>query len=174
MSLFSKFKPYPWKSVLLRYIIAAALVFADVGVKLLVEARQTAIDGITLIPRVVGLSYVRNTGAAFGMLDDNTLVVSVISCIIILAGIFLIAVYTPFNKGESFILAVIIAGGIGNQIDRIARGYVTDYLKFLFFKFPVFNLADIFVTCGCITLAVFVIISMSRSRKQPETKPDEC
>ena len=61
---------------------------------------------------------------------------------------------------------MIISGGIGNLIDRIARGYVTDYIKVLFIDFPVFNFADILVTCGSFLLIIYLIRDIYNDRKK--------
>lgn len=110
-----------------------------------------------LFPALLDLTYVENTGAAFGILSGHPLLLAEIS-IIILAGI---TVYTlkKERKHPVFMTAValVVSGAIGNLIDRVFRGYVVDFLEFSFFDFPVFNIADCFVVVGVCLLALQVL-----------------
>lgn len=112
-------------------------------------------EQVTAIPHVIDLTLVFNKGAAFGMMNGST-VYFLISALVITVAVVL---YLAFTKQHSIIevvtLALIIGGAIGNAIDRMMfNGSVTDFIEFGFIDFPVFNVADIGVTCGC---ALFVI-----------------
>ena len=100
---------------------------------------------------------VHNTGAAWGLFGDSTAALGVMSLLVCLAiiGYFLYHAKRA-NTGEIFGLALVLAGGLGNGIDRFTLGYVVDFIDFTFIQFPVFNIADIGVTCGF----VIVVISM--------------
>ena len=100
---------------------------------------------IVLIPKILNLTYVENTGAAFGIGSSSTAMFIIVNAIII----GLIIYFIHSKKGEIskiifFALHLILAGGIGNLIDRIFKGFVVDYIDINhIFKFQVFNLADI-------------------------------
>lgn len=103
----------------------------------------------TLIPGVLDLAHVENTGAAFSIGEGSTwffvgcaMVAFVVACTIVWRNDL------PFPL--VFSLGCVAGGGVGNMIDRIATGSVTDFLATTFINFPVFNVADIFVTCGVV------------------------
>lgn len=112
-----------------------------------------------LLPSLLELTYVENTGAAFGILSGNVGLLAVISVLILTA----LLVYTVRHERKSglFMLAValIVSGAIGNLIDRLFRGYVVDFLNFLFVSFPVFNLADCFVVVGVVLLGIQILFA---------------
>lgn len=119
---------------------------------------------------ILGLFHftlVHNTGAAFGIFGNATVVLGVISIvvsIVLLAMPFINAKMHNDKKTEFLfstfqliLIAIIAAGGIGNAIDRLATGYVVDFICFDFIDFPVFNIADIGVTCGIIIIATILL-----------------
>lgn len=120
-------------------------------------------DGIIAGPfaGLIDIRLVHNTGGAWGIFAGNTMalgVFSVIVCIVI-AGFFL-ATAKQSTMVQTVSFALIVAGGIGNAIDRFAQGYVVDFLEFSFFDFPVFNVADIGVTCGFALLVISMLIAV--------------
>lgn len=144
----------------MRKIATAALVVsltaADQLLKLWV--RKGLSDGRTLVwDGVFALRFVRNTGAAFSMFSAHTALLSV------LTGMFLLAGFVALFSGKirdallrvSFLM--ILAGGLGNWIDRVRLGFVTDYIEPLFMEFAVFNFADILITVGAGLLIVWLI-----------------
>lgn len=119
------------------------------------------------------LTLVHNTGAAFGIFGDSTIILAILSLVI---AVFLLAM--PFvniylynlgtnrfqaNFMQLFCVAIVAAGGIGNAIDRFISGYVVDFICFDFIDFPVFNIADIGVTCGIILLLIIMIFKGMRN-----------
>ena len=115
-------------------------------------------DGIPLWKGVFELTYVENRGAAFGMLQNQQwLFVAVTLVMLALVGILLFgskAYRHPLSVGAG---VLIIAGGIGNLIDRTVSGYVVDFLYFRLIDFPIFNFADICVTGGAIAGIVYLL-----------------
>ena len=109
---------------------------------------------------------VHNTGGAWGVFDSSTLLLAVVSAVVcvLLLGYFL--VQSPkANAGEVLGLALIFAGGLGNGIDRFVFGYVVDFIEFTFVAFPVFNIADMGITCGFPILIISMLMSLARDRK---------
>ena len=117
-------------------------------------------------PGVFGFTYVENTGAAFGVLGKSTLVLTVVSA---LAMVVLCFVLVKFRKELSKFgrvgLALIIAGGLGNLIDRVFLGYVVDFINLEFMHFAVFNVADICATVGTICLLIAIIFGERKKGK---------
>ena len=153
-------------SVIISLVSIAVLSAVDQIIKFFAERDLAPISEKVVIKGFLGWEYVQNTGAAFGSFSNNTAVLSVITGIIILIGIIAIIAKKITNKFLLTVAVMIISGGIGNLIDRIARGYVTDYIKVLFIDFPVFNFADILVTCGSFLLIIYLILDIYKDRKK--------
>lgn len=139
------------------FLAAAALVAVDQIIKVLTRALIPLGERITLIPGVVGLTYVQNTGAAFSSFTGGARLLSLLSlAMTVLLGVAIAKNWLkhPFAQWS---MAVIMAGAFGNFIDRAFLGYVTDMVDTLFMTFAVYNFADICVVLGVIALAVYVI-----------------
>ncbi len=116
-------------------------------------------EPITIIPNVFKLLYHENTGAVWGILSNQTGLLIVFSSIIMIAMVFFYF-KIPDNKRYNFlriVLVFITAGAIGNLIDRIFRKYVVDFLYFELIDFPIFNVADCYVTVASIALIILFI-----------------
>ena len=108
---------------------------------------------------LVDFRLVHNTGAAWGIFAGNTMALGVFSLAVVavLVGYFAFNVKS-INLVQTIGIALIAAGGIGNVIDRFAQGYVTDFIAMTFIDFPVFNVADIGVTCGVFILFIGLLL----------------
>lgn len=145
----------------------AVLTAADQIIKYFVLLYLKPVGSVSVINDFLEWNYVENTGAAFGSFSGSTTLLSVITAVIILASIAAILLKKIKNKYLLVTATIIIAGGLGNLIDRIFRGYVIDFIKVLFIDFPVFNFADILVTCGSFMLIAYLIIDIyNDSRKK--------
>ena len=114
---------------------------------------------IDLIKGVLEFYYIQNRGAAFGIFQDGTLILSIISAVTMIVLIFL---YRRVPDDRKFlplriILIFICAGAAGNLYDRITLRYVRDFIYFSLIDFPVFNVADIYVTCSVFLLAYLIL-----------------
>ena len=136
--------------------ITAALVSLDQLTKWLAVITLKNAVGIEWIPRVLGLSYVENTGAAFGILQGQRYFFLIITGLV-MAALLALLLFGKFRKYWLFNISatLIVAGGVGNFIDRLIHGYVVDFIEVLFFNFPVFNVADCYVVVGSVLLLVF-------------------
>ena len=146
-------------------VVAALLVVLDQVVKFLVRTTMVLGDSMVLIPDVLGITYVQNTGAAFSSFPNATMVLAGISLLVsllLILAILLRWVRHPFGR---FTLMLLLAGAVGNLIDRAVMGYVTDMDQVLFVKFAVFNLADVFVVTGAILLVLYVIFGWDRCER---------
>lgn len=124
-----------------------------------------------LIPGFFSLQHVRNNGAAMGILQGHRWVFMVFTAVIIIAAVAFLCSGKVKNAWGILSLAMIIGGGIGNMIDRIFRdGGVVDFFAFNFwgFEFWIFNVADIFVTCGTVILALYILFSSDLDPKKTE------
>ena len=127
-------------------------------------------DSITVIPNVIDFVYVKNTGAAFSFLSDKTygiVILSIISVLFCIGVIFFMIKKKPQSKLLTISLALMLSGALGNVIDRIARGYVVDFIEATFINFPVFNVADIAITCGAILIIIYVLF-FEKSKEEQE------
>lgn len=116
-------------------------------------------ESLVLIPNVLELTYVRNFGAAFGILQGKQWLFFVIAAVVCTGLLYLIAKMPAGKKYLPLHLAFlfVIAGAVGNLIDRAVHTYVTDFIYFVPINFPVFNVADIYITCACGVL-IFLIL----------------
>ena len=113
---------------------------------------------VPFLPGIINLTYVQNPGAAFSSFEGMQWLFALI--FVAFTGFVLYEYFKkamPFSKFERWCVAAIYGGGLGNMIDRVRFGYVVDMIETEFIKFPVFNVADCVITCGCIALMVSLI-----------------
>ena len=140
------------------FLVSAGVAVLDQITKYLTVRFIPLYEHIEVLPGVVGLTYVRNTGAAFSSFEGMQWLFALI--FLIFTGALLWEYFKrrmPFTRFERFCIAAIYGGGLGNMIDRLRLGYVVDMIETLFVDFPVFNGADCFITCGCIALLAHLI-----------------
>lgn len=147
-------------------LLIAVLTGVDQLIKYFAVSALQGIPYITVIKNIVRFKYVENTGAAFSLFSQNTTALSIVTGIVILAGIIIIALGKIKSKYILTCAVMIISGGLGNLIDRILRGYVVDYIDLLFVKFAVFNFADCLVTVGAFMIIIYLFVSMFNDRKK--------
>lgn len=142
-------------------IIAAVLIVADYITKLWAERVLTKISSIPLIENVFHLTYVENRGIAFGMFSGGRVVFIAVS-IIVMAVLLIIVFKTPKDTRTVWLkggASLVIAGAIGNLIERLVKGYVVDFFDFRLINFPVFNVADIAVCVGVVMLLIHFLFA---------------
>ena len=155
--------------MLISIVIILAAVLADQATKLLVINFLDREEPLEIIPNVFRFTYVENRGAAFGMLDDKRWVFMIISTIAIIGLLIYLLKFSGNNKLLNIGLSLVIGGGIGNMIDRVAYGYVVDFLDFC--AVPkvwmwVFNVADSCVCIGAGLIALYLIIDIVKEAKK--------
>lgn len=125
-------------------------------------------ENIPVIPEVLSFRFVANIGAAFSMGEGMGDMFAIFAVVVVVA----IAVYLcrapHVSRTETFGLALVAGGAIGNAIDRVLLGYVVDFIATDFISFPVFNVADIGITCG-VALAFFGFMFLSPASKVDAT-----
>ena len=140
-------------------VFIAAVVAADQFAKYLTVANIPLFSDVPFIPGLLQLTYVQNTGAAFSSFQGQQWLFAVM--FVIFTGVILWEFFKkpmPFTKLERWCIAAVYAGGLGNMIDRVRLGYVVDMIETTFMEFPVFNVADCFITCGCILLMAHLFL----------------
>ena len=137
--------------------LALALLALDQWVKHWITVNLPLGEGMPFLPGFMELRTVHNYGAAWSSFSGmRWVLVAVTSCIVLAVAFALVRriVRHPFGVAACFL---IISGGLGNIIDRVRQGYVVDMFNFLFMDYPVFNVADICVVCGCIMGAIYYL-----------------
>ena len=159
-----------WEYIIYSSVIALGILL-DQLTKWLAVAFLKPIETFPIIEGVIHLTYVENRGAAFGMLADKRYIFMIISTVMII-GISLV-LYSGAYKSNSLYqisFAMIASGGIGNMIDRIALGYVVDFIDFRLINFAVFNGADSFVCVGAGLLMLAMILDIRKESKEKKAK----
>ena len=153
-------------------ILAVLLVLADQAVKFAVRASIELGRSVPFLPGIMDLTYVQNTGAAFSILEAHTWLLTLTSLAVVLVMCRLIVKGFFQNALGRWAAALVLAGGVGNLIDRAVFGFVTDMFRTTFIDFPVFNVADCCITVGVPLLFLYVLLYVGREEKK-EDKADE-
>ena len=155
------------------YILAILLcIAADQAVKYYVVTHLALYESAPLLPGIVELLHIQNTGGGFSILSGHTWALTVLTAAL-MAGIGYVMVKKLFpHPLAMWKLAAILGGGLGNLIDRVRLGYVVDMFNFQFMSYPVFNVADILVVCGTIGFAAYYLFLHDREKPE-ETKESE-
>lgn len=149
------------------YFITCIVLLLDQIVKIIVNNCMTLYDEIKIIPNFFSIYYVKNTGAAFSILENNTAFLIFLTVIFILIIHKYIKNETNITKLSSISFGLILGGMFGNLIDRIIHAGVIDYLSFEFFSygFPIFNIADIGITLGVSIMLIEMLLEKKRVLK---------
>ena len=136
-----------------------ALIFADQFTKYIAVLHLKDQPAIPIVPDVLELSYLENRGAAFGMLQNQKIFFVFVAAIIVSVIAYVIFKMPKKKKYNALhvLLVLIAAGALGNMIDRLRLKYVVDFISFVLIHFPIFNVADIYVTTATIVL-VFLLL----------------
>ena len=147
--------------IILYAIIAVALITFDQISKNWAIHALAMQEPIVVFPEVFEFRYTENRGVAFSMLQDQRWVFIPVS-LLMTAVLVAMLIRSPMRRNKLFSLAttMVIAGAIGNLIDRIFLGYVVDFLYFRLIDFPIFNVADCFVVVGAGLLFVYCLFGM--------------
>ena len=149
-------------------ILFVVLVLVDQLTKYIAKIKLEGKDAIVLIEDILEFRYLEggNTGAAFGILEGKTTALGILSLVVF--GFLCVAYYKLEKKGESkwFLFSIVLmgAGAIGNCIDRLSYSYVIDFIYFRMIDFPIFNVADCYVTISAVML--FLLVACSKEGEQ--------
>ena len=151
-------------------VLIAGVVALDRATKLYIRARVSPVDVYPVIPRFFNIVHTENPGAAFGMFSDSPtewrgiLLVGISMAVMAILGVMLWRMAAAQSQVTSTGLALVFGGALGNLVDRLFRGTVTDFVQLFFgsYEFPSFNVADSAITIG----AGLLVIDLWRSRKK--------
>ena len=166
----------PQYSPVVRFVfpafIVAVILFLDHVTKVATLENLAGSPTLVLIPGILGLQYVENTGMAFGMFANATELLIAFRII----GMVVIALFIVFFDIQHLLgfisFAMVLGGGIGNIIDGFRYGFVVDMIKTLFVDFPVFNFADCFITVGEFVLIGYLLWDIFRDFKKGRSETD--
>ena len=153
-------------------ILTVALVGLDQLVKYLVLQNIAPGAHVPFIPYLLELTYVENTGAAFSLFEEHTWILALISLamsLVLAAALWKNFFRHPLGKVT---LSLLLAGAVGNLIDRVFRGFVVDMFNVLFMNFAVFNVADICVVVGGIAAVIYYMFLMDKLEPREENHDD--
>ncbi len=139
-------------------LLAAVLLASDVLSKCWAVEVLAPLGEMPLIDGLIGLRYARNFGAAFSSFSGATLMLSAVSLIVCTGAAWYLMKNIGMHPLAGVSLTMIFAGGIGNLIDRVTRGYVVDFFEFQFIEFAIFNVADVFITVGAGLLFIALML----------------
>ena len=137
--------------------VIAILIVLDQLVKSYVVQNIALGEVKTWIPNLVSLTYLQNRGAAFSMLQDQQLLFAVITLVVVVGAIWYLHKHMEDSFWMVLGLTLIIAGGLGNFIDRISQGFVVDMFHLDFINFAIFNVADSYLTVGVLVLLLAML-----------------
>ena len=145
---------------------ALVLIVLDQLIKIIVDANMMVSQSIPVIQDVLHFTYVQNEGAAFGIFQGQRWILVGVTSVVILGGIYLLAAKKLKSNFLIWSVALVIAGGVGNLIDRIFRHFVIDYIEVRLINFAVFNFADCCVVIGTIMIVCYLLFSELWEKKK--------
>ena len=152
-------------------VLFAALLGADQLIKLWTVEHLALGESAAFLPGIVRLTRVHNYGAAWSSFSGQTTALAVVTVLLMAAVAYLLVRRIVRHPLGVIAGVMILAGGVGNLIDRLFRGYVVDMFDLEFMDYPIFNLADIFVVAGVILGAVYYLWFYDKYDK-PKKEPD--
>ncbi len=153
-------------------IVAVLLVGLDQVTKYLALMQLKPVGSVTFVEGFMDFTFVENRGVAFGMFSGQKWFILLLTGIIVAVMIYYF-VRLPHSRQYQWVrgaIVLVLAGAVGNMIDRIFRGYVVDFFEFTFFDWPVFNVADIYVVVGVILLAILILFVI---KEEPKEKKED-
>lgn len=153
------------------YIIAAILIVVLDQISKVLSTRYFELGEVkTIIPEIMSFTYVKNEGAAFGILQGARVFFLIMTIAVFFGVLYYIIKTHPHSRLEKWALAFMAGGAAGNFIDRLCFGYVRDFILVDFIEFPVFNVADCFV---CIGAGLYILYAFSDIFKKKEEKESD-
>ena len=149
-------------------IFSALMIVLDQVIKFWVRANIPLGESVPFLPHIMNLTYVQNTGAAFSILAEHTWALTLFSAVIVAVIAVLVARGVLAGRLGRFSAALIMAGGVGNLIDRLFLKYVTDMFQTTFMNFAVFNWADCCVTVGAVLLFIYLLFFYGKDQKKED------
>lgn len=140
-------------------ILTVILVWFDQFTKKLAVSKLMGKPAFPIIKGVLEFDYLENRGVAFGMLQGQRIMILIVG-VVFIVGLLIFMLKMPEGRKYTIlhvILSFVIAGGVGNIIDRVSLEYVIDFISFVLIHFPIFNVADCYVVCGVIAMCIMIL-----------------
>jgi len=159
-------------SYILAFLAVVGIVGIDQYTKYIISTTMELGVSKDFVKGLIDITFIENSGSAWGMLSGHTWILLALTLVIMLVCITLLLRHGSENKLLFWAIVLVLAGGVGNMIDRIFRnGKVVDFLHFEFYKsFPVFNIADCAIVLGAFMLIVYFLIDMYNDYKLKRDK----
>lgn len=151
------------------YILAVLMVGLDQWTKILTVDNIALYETIEFIPGVLSWTYIQNDGAAWSILEGKMWFFYIVTSVVLVVLVYNMQKYGKGDRLFSWALTFILAGTIGNFIDRLRLQYVVDMVKLEFINFPIFNLADSLLSVGVVLLVIYVFADERKEKKKKQT-----
>ena len=148
----------------LYYILALLIIGVDQLTKYMTVANIDLYEVVNVIPNVLSWIYLRNTGAAWSILEGQMWFFYIVTLVVVVVVVYYLQKYGRQSGLLALSLSFILAGSIGNVIDRLRFGYVVDMIRLEFIDFPIFNVADMALSVGVALMILYVFLD-EKSKK---------
>lgn len=152
--------------MIMYYVIAAVMVGFDQWTKIVTVANIPLYDTVEFVPGVLSFTYIQNDGAAWSILEGQMGFFYLITSIVLVVLVYHMQKYGHESRLLSWALTFVLAGTIGNFIDRLRLQYVVDMLQLEFIEFPIFNVADSLLSVGMVLLILYVFMDERAQKKK--------
>lgn len=149
----------------LYYILALLIIGIDQITKYLTVMSIDLYEVVEVIPNILSWMYLRNTGAAWSILEGQMWFFYIVTFIVVIVVVYYLQKYGDQSRLLSLSLSFVLAGSVGNVLDRIRLGYVVDMIRVEFIDFPIFNVADMSLFVGVALLILYVFLD-ERNKKE--------
>lgn len=149
-------------------VLTTILVIIDQLTKYLTVQNIELREVVEVIPNILSFTYIRNTGAAFSILEGQMWFFYIVTILVVAGIIYYMYTEAKEDKILGYLLALILAGALGNFIDRLFLHYVVDMIKLEFIDFAIFNVADSYLTIGIIALLIYTIYDETKTQKEDD------
>lgn len=156
------------KGLLIKYslfgLLAVIIAVADQATKIMIQKNFVTGQSVEVIKGVLNFTYVKNEGAAFGIMQGAKVAFIIITVAVFAAAFIYFKKYRPESPLFLTATAFVLSGAVGNLIDRVVLGYVRDFIDVAFINFPVFNIADSMICIGAILIVIYAFFDLKSSK----------
>ena len=146
---------------IIEIVLFSIVLLLDQLSKIIIANQLSLGQSVSVIPGILKFTMTYNRGTIWGIGQGGNFIFAIIAIVVVI----IILVFAPqlaTSLGSKIAIGAILGGAVGNLIDRFARGFVIDFIEFGFVKFPVFNVADMGIVLGAITLAIFMLFASKK------------
>lgn len=156
------------KGLLIKYslfgLLAVIIAAADQITKIMIQKSFVTGQSVEVIKGVLNFTYVKNEGAAFGIMQGAKVAFIIVTVAVFAAAFIYFKKYRPESPLFLTATAFVLSGAVGNLIDRVVLGYVRDFIDVAFINFPVFNIADSMICIGAVLIVIYAFFDLKSSK----------